>query len=178
MSKLLFYNEKDEICLKHRDGSHEILYDNQYNYFELGGKWYNYTNGYFYDALEFDGDLDTYWDRRTHSRHMNIVEMEEAFAPPSYKSDVMDDLFKYKEDINSEQHLVMYMLASRVRDERMKRHESAYYSMNHYEFNEIGGVEWLEELGKLVLEGYHYDYMLYEDRTYEKAHISIYWSYE
>lgn len=84
---MLFYNENDEICLKHKDDSYTVV--RELDYFKLEGEWYRYSNNYFYEALECDGDLDTYWERRIHVRHMNIVEMEEVFK--DNKKDKTDD---------------------------------------------------------------------------------------
>lgn len=106
---MLFYNENDEICLKNTDGTYVVLYDHQYNYFELNGEWYNYTHGYFYNANECDSVLDTYLDRRTHPRHMNIAVTDDleilktkqaTFTLYRDKSD--DDILEWLEQCHDE----------------------------------------------------------------------------
>lgn len=72
---MLFYNEKDEICLKNGE-TVKVLYER--DCFELNGQWYTYSYGYFYEGVNYgDGDYETDWQKKIHPRHMMILEMED-----------------------------------------------------------------------------------------------------
>lgn len=172
---MLFYNEQDEICLK--DGERvKVLYDR--DYFELQGKWYTYSNGYFYDGVAYgDGDYETDWEKRTHPRHMGIVEMDEAFAKPSYKTS-LDDLFEYKEGIsehlNEEAYFVMYTIDRKIDEALSRARETASVSIKAYEFDRIKEEGLLQILG-LLKEEYPWDLHMEEDVTKDdRAYLTIF----
>lgn len=78
---MLFYNEHDEICVKDGDETRVII---DYDVVDVAGTYYSYINGYFYRAIDCgDGEFQTDYEKRTHPRHIDIVEKEEAFATPT-----------------------------------------------------------------------------------------------
>ena len=176
---MLFYNEHDDICLK-QGGSFKLLYER--DIFERNVQWYTYSHGYFYEGTAYgDGDYETNWEKRIHPRHMNIVEMEEAFPPPSYQSN-LDYLFEYQVGVSDSltlyEYHVMSSLDLKIKEALQKAEDYVNICVKNYEFEQIQ-EEGLRKLLGLLKNRFDYDLTIEENTSlHDRAIISVYWHYE